>query len=106
MTVSELIHRLRALDDVPFDAELTNSEFGIPECRSLTRIEHGVPFVVLRFGEAEGMKVSKAIAALEALASEIPFDATVTDARLGDDHRVLQRVYHDPPVTVLDFDEF
>lgn len=104
MKISKLIEVLKAIAiDVPFDSELTDSEFGIPECQYLVDIQHGAPFVVLRFGDGKGLLTSEAILRLEEMVKEIPFDATVTNGRLGDNHEVLKKVYHDPPVTVLDF---
>lgn len=101
MKVSKLIEKLKSID-VPFDAELTDSEFG-PFARNLVEIKHGAPFIVLLFGEGVCIKTGEAIVILEQLASEAPFDPSVTNARLGDNHQELQRVYHQPPVTILEF---
>lgn len=105
MKASKLIKSLKAIHaELPFDAEITNGEFGIPGAQSLIKIEHGAPFIVLRFGEGDGLKTSEAIATLEELAKETPFDPTISNARLGDNHSELQAVYHEPPVTIVDFD--
>ncbi len=103
MKASTLVARLKAID-VPFDAELTDSEFG-PFMEKLIDIKHGAPFIVLVFGEGEAIKTSEAISILEGLCSEVPFDPTITDARLGDNHKELLKVYHEPPVTILEFDD-
>lgn len=101
MKISNLIAKLKNID-VPFDADLTDGEFG-PFCQRLIEIKIGAPFVLLVFGDGQGMKTEEAIDKLENIVAELPFDATVTNRRLGDDHQELQRVYHEPPVTILDF---
>lgn len=102
MKASQFIKQLKSID-VPFDAELTDSEFG-PVCQSLVSIEHGAPFIVLKFGEGKAITTDEAIARIELLASECPFDPTISNARLGDNHQELQALHHNPPVTILDFD--
>ena len=57
----------------------------------------------MKFGNGDGIKTDDAIAQLEYLASECPFDPTITNARMGENHTELQGVVHKPPVTVLDF---
>lgn len=105
MCTSALIEKLKATHDaIPFDADLADFEFG-PSMQNLTRIEHGTPFIVLRFGDGDGIKTSEAITISEELASEAPSDPSITNARLGSDHKELRRVYHEPPVTILEFDE-
>tara|TARA_B100000446_G_scaffold125689_1_gene117672 strand:- start:23231 stop:23539 length:309 start_codon:yes stop_codon:yes gene_type:complete len=101
MKASKLIEQLKAVD-VPFDAELTDSEFG-PLTKNLVDIQHGAPFIVLKFGDGAAIKASEAIAKLEELSSEAPFDPTITNARLGDNHKELHKIYHEPPVTILEF---
>jgi inner membrane protein involved in colicin E2 resistance len=102
MKASELLKRLKEVE-IPFNAELTDGEFG-PMTQNLVSIKHGAPFIVLSFGNEEGIKTDEAISTLEKLASETPFDPTITNARLGDNHQELQKVYHEPPVTILDFE--
>lgn len=103
MRLSQLINRLKAIhSDIPFDANLANSEFG-PFCQFLQSFEHGTPFVVCKFADAEGLTTSEAICVLEQLSNEAPFDPQVTNGRLGDQCDELVKVYHDPPVTILEF---
>lgn len=102
MKASTLIEKLKSIA-VPFDAELTDSEFG-PFVKNLIGMKHSAPFIVLSFGEGAGIKTAEAIEILEQLAAEAPFDPIVTNARMGDNPQELQRVYHEPPVTILDFD--
>lgn len=107
MRVSRLIKQLKAIhEDIPFDADLAECEFGIPgyENALLIDIKHGAPFIVLVFGSGEPMKTSVALEKLEKMAAEVPFDAVVTNGRLGDQHNELVKVYHDPPITILELD--
>lgn len=103
MKASKLIEKLKSID-TPFDADLTDGEFG-PFCQSLVSIEHGAPFIIFKFGEGNIITTNEAIARLEVLSSECPFDPTITNARLGDNHQELQSIQHNPPVTILNFDE-
>lgn len=103
MRVSELVKKLRQIEkDVPFDAELMNFEFGDSGARGLVDIRSGAPFVVLTFGEGQALTTSEALRLLEEEERGTPFDPVVTDGRLGESCNELVRVYHDPPVTILE----
>jgi len=103
MKATQFIKALQSIE-APFDPELTDFEFG-PSCQSLVSIEHGAPFLVFKFGQGTPITTEQAIAKVEALAEECPFDPTITNGRLGEGHLELKSVYHNPPVTVLDFSE-
>lgn len=51
------------------------------------------------------MRMSELIAELQELEKEIPFDAEVVIGEFGPFMQRLKRVYHRPPVTVLEFEE-
>ena len=71
--------------------------------KPLVSIQHGVPFLVVKFGDGKGMGMDEAIETLEELSSEAPFDPTITNARLGDNHKELQKVSHNVDCIELQF---
>mgnify|MGYP000169438038 CR=1 FL=1 len=103
MKVTELITTLKQINaELPFESSLTDGEVG-PFCQHLTQIKFTAPDVELKFGDGQEIEITKAISKIEDIAKDAPANTLVSSK--GDDGKqiVLQKVYHNPPVTILEF---
>jgi hypothetical protein len=50
------------------------------------------------------LTTSELIKILQDIAKTVPFDADVVDSEFGPWTNTIKRVYHDPPVTIIEFE--
>lgn len=103
MRARQFIDQLRHVSTgTPFDAKLADSEFG-PFSKGVANVKQGTPFIILEFSPEGNMRTDEVIQKITELADSAPFDPIVTNARLNEAPQEIQRIYHEPPVTIIEF---